>query len=152
KPVRDFGDTGVVNLTKDLARNGKPLNRLHYTQTSPPVVWRNLVIVGNGVADRLVYPNDPPGDVQAFDVKSGKRAWSFSPTPKSAKDEGADTWQNESWKTTGHTNVWAPFTVDERRGLVYLPVSTPSNDWYGGGRDGEQTVRETTLLFLARTQ
>ena len=63
-------------------RNGKQVNKLHYTQTSPPVVWRDLVIVGNGVADTLVYPNDPPGDVQAFDVKTGKRAWSFSPVPQ----------------------------------------------------------------------
>ena len=82
KPIRDFGDTGVVDLTRELGRNGKAVNKLHYTQTSPPVVWRNLVIVGNGVADELIYPNDPPGDVQAFDVKSGKRVWSFSPVPR----------------------------------------------------------------------
>ena len=62
QPIRSFGDTGVVDLTRELARNGKPVNKHHYTQTSPPVVWKNLVIVGNGVADRLVYPNDPPGD------------------------------------------------------------------------------------------
>ena len=150
RPIHAFGDTGVVDLTRDLGRNGKQVNKQHYTQTSPPVVWRNLVIVGNGVADRLVYPNDPPGDVQAFDVKSGKRAWTFSPTPKSAKDEGADTWQNESWKTTGHTNVWAPFSVDERRGLVYLPVSTPSNDWYGGARKGNNLFAESIVCLDAK--
>src|SRR5262245_11075880 len=76
--IRGFGDAGVVDLTRELKRSGGLLNKHHYTQTSPPVVWRNLVIVGNGVADRLVYPNDPPGDVQAFDVKTGKRAWAFS--------------------------------------------------------------------------
>ena len=150
RPIHAFGDTGVVDLTRDLGRNGKQVNKQHYTQTSPPVVWRNLVIVGNGVADRLVYPNDPPGDVQAFDVKSGKRAWTFSPTPKNAKDEGADTWQNESWKTTGHTNVWAPFSVDERRGLVYLPVSTPSNDWYGGARKGNNLFAESIVCLDAK--
>ena len=150
KPARDFGDTGVVNLTKDLARNGAPLNKLHYTQTSPPVVWRNLVIVGNGVADKLVYPNDPPGDVQAFDVKSGKRVWSFSPTPRSAEEEGAETWNKESWKTTGHTNVWAPFSVDDRRGLIYLPVSTPSNDWYGGARLGKNLFAESIVCLDAK--
>ncbi|HEY4133043.1 MAG TPA: PQQ-binding-like beta-propeller repeat protein [Gemmatimonadaceae bacterium] len=150
KPIRDFGDTGVVDLTRQLARNGKPVNKLHYTETSPPVVWHNLVIVGNGVADRLVYPNDPPGDVQAFDVKSGKRAWSFSPVPRSAKDEGAETWLNDSWKTTGHTNVWAPFSVDDRRGLVYLPVSTPSNDWYGGARKGANLYAESIVCLEAK--
>src|SRR4051794_1279069 len=150
KPIADFGDTGVVDLTKQLGRNGKQVNKLHYTQTSPPVVWRNLVIVGNGVADRLVYPNDPPGDVQAFDVKSGKRVWSFSPVPRSADDQGAETWADQSWKTTGHTNVWAPFSVDERRGLVYLPVSTPSNDWYGGARKGNNLYAESIVCLDAR--
>ena len=150
KPIREFGDTGRVDLTKALARNGKPVNKLHYTETSPPVVWRNLVIVGNGVADKLVYPNDPPGDVQAFDVKSGKRAWSFSPTPRSSRDEGADTWLGESWRTVGHTNVWAPFSVDDRRGLIYLPVSTPSNDWYGGARKGNDLFAESIVCIEAK--
>ncbi len=150
KPIRDFGDTGVVDLTRELSRNGKPVNKLHYTQTSPPVVWRNLVIVGNGVADKLIYPNDPPGDVQAFDVKSGKRVWSFSPVPRSERDDGAETWRDNSWKTTGHTNVWAPFSVDERRGLVYLPVSTPSNDWYGGARKGNNLYAESIVCLDAR--
>ena len=150
KPIREFGDTGVVDLTRELGRNGKQVNKLHYTETSPPVVWRNLVIVGNGVADRLIYPNDPPGDVQAFDVRSGKRVWSFSPVPRSAKDEGAETWLNDSWKTTGHANVWAPFSVDDRRGLVYLPVSTPSNDWYGGARKGNDLFAESIVCLDAR--
>jgi quinoprotein glucose dehydrogenase len=150
QPIRTFGDTGVVNLTRELGRNGKEVNKLHYTQTSPPVVWRNLVIVGNGVADKLVYPNDPPGDVQAFDVKTGKRVWSFSPVPRSAKDDGADTWANESWRTMGHTNVWAPFSVDDRRGLIYLPVSTPSNDWYGGARKGNNLYAESIVCLDAK--
>ncbi|MEP6492484.1 MAG: pyrroloquinoline quinone-dependent dehydrogenase [bacterium] len=150
RPIRDFGDTGVVDLTKELGSNGKRVNKLHYTQTSPPVIWRNLVIVGNGVADRLVYPNDPPGDVQAFDVKSGKRAWSFSPVPRNAREEAASTWQSESWRTAGHTNVWAPFSVDDRRGLIYLPVSTPSNDWYGGARKGNDLYAESIVCLDAR--
>ncbi len=150
KPIRDFGDTGVVDLTRQLARNGKAVNKYHYTETSPPVVWQDLVIVGNGVADRLVYPNDPPGDVQAFDVKSGKRAWSFSPVPRDAKDSAAATWLNDSWKTTGHTNVWAPFSVDDKRGLVYLPVSTPSNDWYGGARRGANLYAESIVCLEAK--
>jgi len=150
RPIRAFGDTGVVDLTRELARNGKPVNRLHYTETSPPLVWRDLVIVGNGVADRLIYPNDPPGDVQAFDVRSGKRVWSFSPVPRSAKDKAASTWENESWRTTGHANVWAPMSVDERRGLVYLPVSTPSNDWYGGARKGDNLYAESIVCLDAR--
>ena len=96
-------------------------------------------------------PNDPPGDVQAFDVRTGRRVWSFSPTPRTAQDAGAETWKNESWKTTGHTNVWAPFSVDDMRGLVYLPVSTPSNDWYGGARKGDNLFGEALVCLDART-
>lgn len=149
--IRSFGDTGVVDLTAQLARNGKAVNKLHYTETSAPVVWQNLVIVGNGVADKLIYPNDPPGDVQAFDARTGKRVWDFSPVPKSAHDLGAETWEDESWRATGHTNVWAPFSVDSARGLVYLPVSTPSNDWYGGARLGDGLFGEALVCLDART-
>jgi quinoprotein glucose dehydrogenase len=77
--------------------------------------------------------------------------WSFSPVPRNARDEAADTWLNDSWKTTGHANVWAPFSVDERRGLVYLPVSTPSNDWYGGARKGKNLYAESIVCLDARS-
>jgi quinoprotein glucose dehydrogenase len=147
KPARGFGDTGVVNLLKGLRR---PVNRLQYTNTSPPVVYGNLVIVGNGVADRLSYKNDPPGDVQAFDVRTGKRVWSFHTVPDST-EAGVETWENGSWRTAGHTNVWAPFSVDVARGLVYLPVSTPSNDWYGGGRKGNNLFAESIVCLDAAT-
>jgi quinoprotein glucose dehydrogenase len=147
-PIKSFGDTGVVDLTAQL---GRSFNKLHYTQTSPPVVWGDLVIVGNGVADKLVYPNDPPGDVQAFDVRTGKRVWSWSPIPKSAADPAAKTWERESWRTAGHTNVWAPFSVDAQRGLIYLPVSTPSNDLYGGHRLGDNLYGEAIVCLDART-
>jgi quinoprotein glucose dehydrogenase len=148
KPIPSFGDSGVVDLLAGISR---PVNRLHYTQTSPPVVWDSLIIVGNGVADRLVYPGDPPGDVQAFNVRTGKRVWRWSGIPLSASDEGASTWENESWKATGHTNVWAPFSVDTRRGLLYLPVSTPSNDGYGGTRLGDNLFAESVVCLDART-
>jgi quinoprotein glucose dehydrogenase len=147
KPIASFGTNGEIDLTSGLSR---PVNKVHYTNTSPPVVWGNLVILGNGVGDRLVYKNDPPGDVQAFDVRTGKRAWRFKTVPEPG-EFGNETWRDDSWKVTGHTNVWAPFTVDSARGLVYLPVGTPSNDWYGGGRKGAGLFGETLLCLDART-
>jgi quinoprotein glucose dehydrogenase len=123
---------------------------LHYTNTSPPVVWGNLVMVGNGVGDRLVYHDDPPGDVQAFDVRTGKRVWDFNPIPQPG-EFGNETWEDSSWKHTGHTNVWAPFSIDSARGLVYLPLSTPSNDWYGGARKGDNLFAESIVCLDART-
>jgi quinoprotein glucose dehydrogenase len=147
KPDNAFGDNGVVDLSQGLVW---PINKMHYTETSPPVVYKNLVIVGNGVGDRLMYKNDPPGDVRAFDVKTGKRVWTFHTIPQ-AGEFGNDTWQGDSWKFTGHTNVWAPFTLDEKRGLVYLPVSTPSNDFYGGTRGGNNLFGETLVCLDAAT-
>jgi quinoprotein glucose dehydrogenase len=147
KPVNTFGDNGVVDLSQGLVWQ---INKLHYTETSPPVVYKDLVILGNGVGDRLVYRNDPPGDVRAFDARTGKRVWSFHTIPQ-AGELGNDTWGNDSWKFTGHTNVWAPFTLDERRGLVYLPVSTPSNDFYGGNRPGNNLFGETLVCLDANT-
>ena len=147
KLVRTFGDTGAVDLTAQLRR---PVNKLHYTNTSPPVVWGDLVIVGNGVGDRLVYHDDPPGDVQAFDVRTGKRVWDFDPIPQPG-EFGNESWEDSSWKHTGHTNVWAPFSVDSARGLVYLPLSTPSNDWYGGARKGDNLFAESIVCLDART-
>ena len=99
--VNSFGDNGVVDLSPGLVW---PINKMHYTETSPPVIYKNLVIVGNGVGDRLVYKNDPPGDVRAFDARTGKRVWSFHTIPQ-AGEFGNDTWGNDSWKFTGHTNV-----------------------------------------------
>ena len=146
-PIDSFGPGGEIDLTEDLIW---PTNRLHYTQTSPPVVYKDLVILGNGVGDRLKYRNDPPGDIQAFDVRTGERAWRFSPIPQ-AGEFGNDTWEDDSWQYTGHTNVWAPFTLDDVRGLLYLPVGTPSNDYYGGHRWGDNLFADSILCLNAQT-
>jgi quinoprotein glucose dehydrogenase len=145
--VTDFGDNGVVNLVAGLRWETNPK---HYTNTSPPVVYKDLVIVGNGVADRLVYPKDPPGDVRAFDARTGKLVWTFHTVPMEG-EFGVDTWGAGSEKFTGHTNVWAPMTLDEARGLLYLPVSTPSNDFYGGARPGANLFAESLVCLDAAT-
>jgi hypothetical protein len=108
KPVATFAGSGAAPLNANL---GRDVPRLHTQATSPPIVYRNLVIVGTGVPDRLQYRGDPPGTVQAFDVRTGSRVWVFFTIPQSAKDFGADTWGNESWKTAGHANVWAPMSL-----------------------------------------
>src|SRR3984885_8166496 len=132
KPVPSFGQNGMIDLSEGLVW---PINKLHYTETSPPVVYKDVVIVGNGVGDRLVYRHDPPGDIRGFDAHTGKQLWSFHTIPQ-AGEEGNETWGKDSWKFTGHTNVWAPMTLDAQRGLLFLPVSTPSNDFFGGNRPG----------------
>ena len=147
KPIPSFGDNGIVDLTKGLRRE---VNRRHYTNTSPPIIYRDLVIVGNGVGDRLTYKGDPPGDVRAFDVMTGRQIWRFNTVPEPG-EFGNDTWGNESWKTMGHTNVWAPMSLDSTRGLLYLPVSTPSNDFYGGERPGANLFGDSLVCLDAAT-
>lgn len=147
RPIPSFGEGGEVDLVKRLRR---PVNRLHYTNTSPPVVYGNVVIVGNGVGDRLRYRNDVPGDVQAFDVHTGERVWSFKTIPDSG-EYGWTTWENGSYAYMGHTNVWAPMSLDAKRGLLFLPVSTPTNDWYGGDRKGDNLFAESVVALDART-
>ena len=89
-----FGNDGVVSLTDGLPRIS---DITHATQSSPPVVYQDLVIVGSQVPDRVQLP-DPVGYVQAFNARTGKRVWTFSVIPQSAKDPGAETWENESWR------------------------------------------------------
>ena len=146
-PVSTFGSGGIVDLTQGLSWQ---VNPRHYTNTSPPVVYRNLVILGNGVGDRLTYRNDPPGDVRAFDARTGKQVWRFNTVPEPG-ETGHDSWGADSWKTAGHTNVWAPMSLDEPRGLLYLPVSTPTNDFYGGDRPGANLFGESLVCLDAAT-
>ncbi len=147
QPISTFGDHGAVNLIEGLRW---PVNPKNYTNTSPPVVYKNLVIVGNGVADRLVYKKDPPGDVRAFDTRTGKLVWTFHTVPNPG-EFGSDTWGNSSETFTGHTNVWAPMTLDDQRGLLYLPVSTPSNDFFGGRRPGANLFADSIVCLDAST-
>ena len=131
-----------VSLTDGLPRIS---DITHATQSSPPVVYQDLVIVGSQVPDRVQLP-DPVGYVQAFNARTGKRVWTFSVIPQSPKDPGAETWENESWRKNGHANVWAPMALDAARGLLYLPTSTPSSDYYGGEPAGREPVRRVAGL------
>lgn len=147
KPVTTFGNGGEIDLAEGLLW---PINKKHYSNTSPVVIYRDLVIVGSGIGDRLMYRNDPPGDVRAYDARSGKLVWTFHTIPQPG-EFGNETWEQESWKHTGHTNVWAPMTLDAARGLLYMPVSTPSNDYYGGRRPGANLFGESLVCLDAAT-
>ncbi len=145
--IESFGEDGEVDLTEHLQW---ATNRLHFTQTSPPVVWDDLVILGNGLWDGFVYERDPPGHVLAFDVHSGELRWRFDLIPPDGAF-GNETWEEGSWDRVGHTNAWAPLSVDVERGLVFAPVGTPSNDYYGGDRKGDNLFAESLVVIDART-
>jgi quinoprotein glucose dehydrogenase len=149
KPVATFGQSGSVSLVTAFPRPIADTRQV--TAGSPPVIYRDLVIVGHAVPDRYQLKNDPPGIVQAFDARSGRRMWVFNLVPQSPDDFGADSWEGESWRTTGHANVWAPMALDERRGVLFLPTSTPSDDLYGGRRPGANLLAESIVAVDAVT-
>jgi quinoprotein glucose dehydrogenase len=146
-PVIAFGDSGKVDLIADLRWS---VQRSHIGNTSPPAVYNNVVIVGSAIGDRLIFDRDPPGDVQAFDVHTGRRIWRWDPVPAVGTPERA-TWEGESADKTGHSNVWAPITIDTENGLVFLPVSGPSNDFYGGKRLGDNLYSQSLVCLDAET-
>src|SRR5439155_12737831 len=148
KPVPSFGNNGWVSLTEALARVSETTT--HYTQSSPTLIYKDLVILGSQIPDRVQLP-DPVGHVQAFNAHTGKRVWDFSAIPLTSKDQGAETWENESFQGSGHANVWAPMTVDEARGLIYLPTTTPSSDYYGGKRPGANLFAESLVCLDVTT-
>ncbi|MBI2825546.1 MAG: pyrroloquinoline quinone-dependent dehydrogenase [Planctomycetia bacterium] len=143
--VSGFGEEGRVNLAKAIPR---AVNARNFTMTSPPVICRNVVVVGSSISDGPQNKEAPRGDVQAFDVRTGKPAWTFHAIPQEG-EFGNDTWENESWKYTGNANVWTLMSVDEELGYVYLPMSTPTNDWYGGHRLGDGLFAEALVCVEA---
>ena len=147
-PDVHFGESGSVLLTRG---HGREVSRSEFDQTSPPVVFEDLVIVGSRIPDRVQRRFDPPGTVQAFDVRTGERRWVFFTIPQSSDDFGAETWEDESWRYTGHANVWGLMSLDAERGLLYVPTSTPSGDYYGGRRVGANLFAESLVCLDART-
>ena len=147
-PIPTFGEDGQVLLTENFPN---PVTREMFDQTSPPVVFEDLVIVGSRVPDRIQQRFDTPGSVQAFDVHTGERRWVFYTVPQSNDAFGADTWENGSWRFTGHANVWGLMSLDEERGLLYVPTSTPSSDYWGGRRLGANLFAESLVCLDART-
>ncbi len=147
KPAADFGDGGKVDLAEGIPNAVSPRN---YTMTSPPVVCRGTVIVGSSISDGPQNKEAPRGDVQAFDARTGKPAWVFHVIPQEG-EFGNDTWEDDAWKYTGNANVWTLMSVDEELGYVYLPFSTPTNDWYGGHRLGNGLFAESLVCADAKT-
>lgn len=147
RPVSDFGTDGRIDLTEGLRR---AVPRRSYQVISPPLVVGDVVIVGSSIFDGPRYMTAPPGDIRAFDVRTGEERWRFNTIPE--KDEyGIETWEDDSWTYTGNTNVWSIMSADLDLGYVYLPIGTPTNDWYGGHRLGDNLFAESLVAVDAAT-
>jgi quinoprotein glucose dehydrogenase len=150
EPVAGFGVDGVVDLLPGdgTPHFGRRVNWRHLTHSSPPVVVGNTVIVGSIVHDGAIRQKAPPGFVRGFDARTGALEWVFH-TIAQPGEEGAETWQDGSNLYTGAANVWTMMAVDEKRGYVYLPISTPTNDFYGGHRKGDNLYAESIVCLDA---
>ena len=139
--ITSFGNEGRIDLTKGLRR---PVNRSFYGVSSPPIVCNDVVVTGSSILDYPAVREMPPGDVRGFDARTGALRWLFESIPQGTA-EGVETWKNGSWQHTGSANVWPPMSCDEDLGMVYLPVGTPSNDYYGGHRPGDNLYAESLV-------
>ncbi len=145
KPVESFGEGGFVDLKKGMVEG---FERARYGMTSPPAVFRDLVITGAQVPDG--EPQGPSGDVRAFDARTGKLVWRFHTVPRPG-EFGQETWQGDSWKRRGGVNVWSVMSVDEENGLVFLPLTSPAYDYYGGDRKGANLFGDSLVALEAAT-
>ncbi|MBI4904142.1 MAG: pyrroloquinoline quinone-dependent dehydrogenase [Acidobacteria bacterium] len=144
RPVLGFGDGGKVDLKAGMVT----ANSKSYGMTSPPAIYKNLVICGSIVPDG--EPQGPSGDVRAFDALTGKQVWRFHTVARPG-EFGHDTWAGDSWKDRGGTNVWSIMSVDEARGIVYMPLTSPSTDMYGGDRKGDNLFGDSLVALDAAT-
>jgi quinoprotein glucose dehydrogenase len=153
--IPSFGEGGFVDMKKGTVfGKGQPIDLetgeigLHST----PTVVKDVVIVGSAFKEGMTVRthNNSKGHVRAFDVRTGKMLWQFNTIPKPG-ELGSDTWENESWATNGNVGVWTQITVDEEAGLVYLPVETPSSDFYGGHRPGNNLFAESLVCIDLKT-
>jgi quinoprotein glucose dehydrogenase len=145
KPCADFGQDGAVRIDP-----GKPLLWPGEFQfTSPPAVIGDLIILGSSIGDNARV-DAPRGAVRGFDVRTGAQRWRWDPVPNRADDPDAASW-GDGWRTSGAANVWAPIAIDEARGLVFLPTTSPSPDSYGGLRLGDNRRADSVVALKAET-
>jgi quinoprotein glucose dehydrogenase len=142
-----FGVSGRVDLTERLAYVQRGRN---YAISSAPIVVRDVVIVGASISDGPMNKEHVRGDVSGYDVRTGRRLWTFRSIPQ-AGEFGQDTWQGDAGEYTGNTNVWSLMSADEQLGYVYLPFGTPTNDYYGGHRPGDNLFAESLVCLDATT-
>ncbi len=145
RPCAGFGEQGSVDLLNGIA---PVYDAWEYGVTSPGTVVGDLIVVGSSIADTL-RPDAPSGEVRAFDVRTGALRWTFRTIPEKG-EAGHETWQSGT-RLAGAANVWSTITADLARGLVFLPVSTPSPDFFGGDRLGDNLYSDAVVALDAQT-
>ncbi len=145
KLILTFGTDGRVDLKEGLGRDPKTLTLVQ--STTPGRVFEDLLILGS--ATNQGY-GSAPGDIRAFDVRTGKLVWTFHTIPHPG-EFGYETWPPDAWKTVGGANVWSEFSLDEKRGILYAPTASAKYNFYGADRKGANLFADTLLALDART-
>ncbi len=140
-----FASGGIRNLRDEL---DPKVAALGYGPTSAPVVWKDTIIVGVSCGEGPGIT--APGDIRAFDVRTGKEVWRFRTVPRPG-EFGNETWQGESWKDRGGANAWGGLSVDQNRGLVFAGLGSAAFDFYGGDRHGENLFANCTIAIDAQS-
>ena len=146
EPEKDFGNSGLIDLRTPEVMNGFPLAPLG--MSSPPLVYKNLVITGSRVQE--MPTQGAAGDVRAWDVRTGRLAWTFHSVPRPG-EIGHETWQGDSWRRRSGVNVWSFPVLDRGRGIVYLPFGAPTFDRWGGDRPGSNLFANSIVAVDAAT-
>jgi quinoprotein glucose dehydrogenase len=141
-PVDSFADHGKLDLKTGIDRTNTPL-----ASRTPGRVFENLIILGSATGEGYL---PPPGDLRAFDVRTGKLTWVFHTIPRPG-EIGYDTWPKDAYKYMGGVDVWGEITVDEKRGIAYFPVASAKYELYGGDRPGNNLFADCLLALDART-
>lgn len=144
RPAPEFGEGGRIDLRRDLDRD--PETSAVF-MTSPGIVFKNLIIVGFRTSES---PPAPPGDIRAYDVRSGALRWSFHTIPRPG-ETGHETWPAEAWRSAGGANNWAGMALDEDRGIVFAPTGSAVPDFFGGDRLGDNLFANSLLALDANT-
>jgi len=146
-PCATFGEHGVVNLRRGL-RNA-PYYAEEYQLTSPPAVINGLIVTGSSVADNNRI-NAASGEVRAFDARTGALRWSWDPVPRDSTDPAWTSWRPLG-HITGAANAWSVIAADPARDLVFVPTTSPSPDYYGGERLGDNRYANSIVALRAST-
>jgi len=150
RPIPTFGKDGIVELTEGLDRDVVKPGQIG--SSSPAIVVRDVVVVGAAMIAGTAPPSKThvPGYIRGFDVRTGKKVWTFK-TIAQPGEAGHETWEGDSWKYTGNTAAWAPLAADLDLGYVYVPVETPTGDFYGGHRLGDNLFGDSLVCLDATT-
>lgn len=148
--VKSFGRNGEVDLHEGLGDKetlGYDVSNFNIRSTTPGVIYKNLIIMGSSVSEG---GDAIPGNIRAFDVRTGKLVWVFRTIPLPA-EYGYETWSKDSYKKLGGANCWAGMVMDEKRGMVFLGTGSPSVDFYGGARKGSNLFANCVIALNAET-